>query len=168
MSFTARGFAESWMPGAEPGEGLQRAWLLGRCGIVRITGAEVLRVSGTVAVAALAVLEASGTLLGPILANRARSTAEFVVAAGTGATWPALPGANCVEDAVMRCPAPEFTAASRRHAGGRTCICAPGPGRPATTDSDVLCEAVTTPLVTLESPWLAFARATCSGGARLT
>ncbi|MFE6955517.1 hypothetical protein [Streptomyces sp. NPDC057696] len=120
------------------------------------------------AVAALAVIEASGTPLGPILVNRARSTVEIVVAEGTGATWPALPGTNCVEDAVMRCPATEFTAASRRHAGGRTWICAPGPERPAVTDSDVLCEAITTALVTLASPWLAPARATCSGGARLT
>lgn len=95
----ANGRAESWTPGAEPGEGLQRAWRLGRCGTVRITGAEVLRVSGTVAVVALAVLEASGTSLGPILANRARFTAEIVVAAGTGATWPPLPGTTCVEDA---------------------------------------------------------------------
>lgn len=164
----AHGRAESWMPGAEPGEGLQRAWRLGRCGTVRITGAEVLRVCGTVAVATLAVLEASGTPLGPILTNRARFTAEIVVAAGTGATWPALPGTSCVEDAVMRCPAPEFTAASRRHTGGRTWICAPGPEKPATTDSDVLCEAITTALVTLASPWLAPARATCSGGTRLT
>ncbi len=164
----AYGRAESWTPGGKPGEGLQRAWLLGRCGAVRITGAEVLRVSGTVAVAALAVLEASGTPLGPILANRARSTVEIVVAAGTGATWPALPGTQCVEGAVMRCPAPEFTAASGRHAGGRTWICAPGRERPGTTDSDVLCEAVTTALVTLASPWLAPARATCSGGTRLT
>lgn len=164
----AHGRAESWTPGAEPGEGLQRAWFLGRCGTVRITGAEVLRVSGTVAVAALAVLEASGMPLGPILANRARSAAEIVVAVGTRATWPALPCTNCVEDAVMRCPAPGVTAASRRHTGGRTWICAPALERPATTDSDVLCEAITTALVTLAAPWLSPTRATCSGGTCLT
>ncbi|WP_326771271.1 hypothetical protein [Streptomyces sp. NBC_01445] len=163
----AFGRAESWTPGAEPGEWLKRAWLLGRCGTVRITGAEVLRVSGSVAVAALAVLEASGTPLGPVLANRARFTAEIVVAAGTGATWPALPGTNCVEDAVMRCPAPDVTAACRRRTGGRTWICAPGPERPATTDSDVLCEAITSALVKLASPWFALARPARSGGTRL-
>ncbi|MFF1400447.1 hypothetical protein ACFVZD_42665 [Streptomyces sp. NPDC058287] len=164
----ADGRAESWTPGAEPGEGLQQAWLLGRCGTVRITGAEVLRVSGTVALAALTVLDTSGTPLGPILGNRARSTAEIIVATGTGASWPPLPGTTCVEDAVMRCPAPDVTAASRRHRGGRTWICAPGPDRPATTDADVLCEAITAALVTLSAPEPALLRATASEGTRLT
>lgn len=68
----------------------------------------------------------------------------------------------------MWCPAPEFTAAGRRHTGGRTWICAPAPGRSAITDGDVLCEVITTALVELASPWLDLAQSTCWGGARLS
>ncbi|WP_331718287.1 hypothetical protein [Streptomyces sp. NBC_00134] len=144
MITSHHGFVECWTPGAAPDTRLRLAWQTGRCGTVRITGADVLRISSRVAVEALTVLESRQVPLGPILANRNRSAVEFIVPAGTAATWPALPHTRCVETAVMRCPAPAVTAASRRRVQGRTWICAPSPERPAATDADALCEAVTT------------------------
>ncbi|MEU5959226.1 ATP-binding protein [Streptomyces sp. NPDC047525] len=137
--------AECWAPGRLPPEGLRRAWAHGQCGEVRITGAEVLRISSSLAAAVLAVLAAEGTPLGLVLDTRARGTVEFIVPAGTVDTWPSLLSARCVSDAVLRCPGPEVTTGPgpRPGSGGRAWITPPVPGARPTTDPDRLREAVT-------------------------
>ncbi|MFE5029898.1 hypothetical protein ACFRAO_43100 [Streptomyces sp. NPDC056656] len=146
---TARPLVERWTPGTPPGPRLHQAWQAGRSCTVRITGADVLRVSTSAAARTLAVLEERGIPLGPVMENRARACIEFTVPAGTAATWPPLPRTHCVAEALIRCPAPDTTTHPYRTAGRRAWISPPAPAAPSVTDADALCEAVTSALIQL-------------------
>ncbi|MCX4673658.1 hypothetical protein OG453_44695 [Streptomyces sp. NBC_01381] len=138
--------AESWTPGTPPGEHLWQAWQVGRCATVRVTGADVVRITASLADAVRTLLEERKIPLGPVLDTRPRGAVEFTVPAGTSATWPPLPDTQCVSEAELRCPAPDVTAASGRRVGGRCWILSPSHTPHAVTDANALREAVTTAL----------------------
>lgn len=150
--------AEPWRPGATPGIRLLRAWSVGWSGLVRIEGAwsvgcsgivrieslDVVRVSSAVAADALAVLRERDVPRGPVLANLRRRCVEVIVPAGTAAAWPELRYTRCLDNAVMRCPAPSVTSSSGlRPVDGRLWLTPPAPAAPVTTSADELAEAVT-------------------------
>ncbi|MFE6165826.1 hypothetical protein ACFQ7F_43780 [Streptomyces sp. NPDC056486] len=123
---------------------MRRAWAAGQSAEVRITGADVLRISAPLAAAVLDILAERGTPLGLTLDTRTRGTVEITVPAGTAASWPPLPGTRCVSDAVLRCPAPEVTTDHGPGSGGHAWTVPPTRTPYITvTDADVLAEAVT-------------------------
>ncbi|WP_330294072.1 hypothetical protein [Streptomyces sp. NBC_00576] len=136
---------EPWRPGTAPGPCLRAAWSVGRAGVVRIVGVDVLRISRLIDADVLTVLRERGIVRGPVLLNGRRRCVEVLVRPGTASSWPEMPWTRCVDAAVMLCPAPSVTSASGLHVDGRVWITPPGYAPPV-TDADALAEAVATAL----------------------
>lgn len=130
-----------WTPGTEPRPGLRLAWEAGRAPVVRVKGAEVLRISEVIAADVLDTLKTCDIPLGPVLINLPRRCVEVLVPLGTATTWPRQQNAACAAIALMRCPAPHVTRVSGRWSAGRTWTRSPDTS-PVTTNAIALAEAV--------------------------
>ncbi|MEU9535825.1 hypothetical protein AB0D00_26395 [Streptomyces sp. NPDC048213] len=86
-------------------------------------------------------LQSNGVDLGPVLEAPLRGALEFLVPLGTAASWPSLTATFPTQRGYTLCPPPHMTATSGlRSTGARRWIVPPL--APATTDGDLLCEAV--------------------------